>query len=162
LKVGHPDLLRLAAYSPMGVVPLAALALTSDEFRFLELVLGGADEDAEDFFAALIEDLLTGLVEVLGDFVCGGLLLVEELGDDAGALGVDGAADGADVQVEELRSDCADLAEVRNLAAFADEVAGLDGGSDFLGGLGEIVEAWALSASSLVFSVRSWGRRSSA
>jgi hypothetical protein len=61
--------------------------------------------------AALFENLVAGLVEVLGDLVRGGLLLVDNLGHHAGSLRVDGSADVAHREVEELRSYLADLAE---------------------------------------------------
>ena len=63
--------------------------------------------------------LVAGLVEVLGDLVGGGLLLVDDLGHHAGPLRVDGSADVAHGQVEELRSHLRHLAEVGHLAVGA-------------------------------------------
>jgi hypothetical protein len=78
-------------------------------------------------------------------------LLVEDLGYNAGALGVDGTADGSDAQVEELRSDAADLAEVRDLAGAPTRSLVLTVAPSSLAALARSPEALALSASSLVF-----------
>ncbi len=53
--------------------------------------------------------LVAGLIEVLGDLVRRGLLLVGQLGHHAGALRVDGPADVAGRHVEELRGNLANL-----------------------------------------------------
>jgi hypothetical protein len=49
------------------------------------LYLQRADEDGESLVSALLEHLLACRVEVLGDVVGGGLLLIDNFGDDAGA-----------------------------------------------------------------------------
>ena len=69
------------------------LGVDGDQFGLLVLVLSVGDEDAEDLFLALIQDLVARLVEILGDLLRSRRNLVVDLSHDAGELRVDRAAD---------------------------------------------------------------------
>ena len=127
------------------------LGVEQHAFVFLVVVDDVAGENLERLAAALIEELIARLVEALRDLVGAGFLFVDNLGDNAGAACIDRPTDFAGSQVKELGSDLADLAELRHLAGFADQVAGFDRRAHCLGGLGKIVGGVRLVGQFVVF-----------
>src|SRR3984885_663643 len=117
---------------------LLRLGVEADAVVLLVVCHDAAHEDVECVGAALLQKLVASLVEVLGNVFGAGLLLVEDLGDDAVTLGADRAADCADAQVHQLRSDLRHLTKIGNLSIGTNQVAGLYSCSHFLGGLGQI------------------------
>ena len=78
----------LASLSAGNLRALLGLGVELDALFFLVGVGDGVDEDLEGLGTALFEHLVAGLVEVLGDLVGAGLLLVDNLGHHAVALRV--------------------------------------------------------------------------
>ena len=132
----------LSALETVAAGDLRALLGFGVEHDALVLFVVGHDaaqEDVECLGAALFDDLVAGLVKVLGDLIGGGFLLVDDFGYHSVASGINGPADGADRKLEQLRGHLGYLTEVGNLSIAADEVAGLDGCAHLLGSLRQVV-----------------------
>src|ERR1035437_7800621 len=112
----------------------------ADAVVLLVVFHDGAQEDVEGFSAALVENLIPGLVKVLGDLGGGGLLFVHKFNHYASAPSTNGPTQFSGLQIEELRSHLAHLAEVGYLAGQTHQVAGLESRAHCLGGLGQIVQ----------------------
>src|ERR1700749_1871770 len=121
-----------------GNLLILRLGVENDAIVLLVIAEDIAGKNLEGFAATLVENLIAHLVEIFRDVVSARLLLEVDLSHNTILSGVDGATDGARSHVEELRRHLAHRTEVGNLAAEANQFAGLHSGSKFLRSLVEI------------------------
>src|SRR6267378_1947283 len=73
------------------------------------------------------------------DLVRSGFLLFANLGHNTAVPGVDRFTNLSHLEVEQIGRRGGQVADIRNLASVAYQIAALDGGAEFLGCLGQVV-----------------------